>query len=338
MFDWEDTSRQRILAHGGRLTRPARHRPLHVRASAAEQLPVIACVRPTPLQPEQVSALQDVMATPEVVANAFQFDTKCSKFGLGSAPLDRNRFVLIYHLPFGDRVETLAVFGVEMFLTLSGFLVATMIFERLAASRRRLQLQSFLDQSLDPDTAALLSRTGCDHADDGSGSAASPQPDVGPFLSFLCRISRKVARALRWLVWRVMVTGAGGVVLCAFAGDAVAGARSLCRAHNRYSIHCLAIVSLGGRGVAVSDGSQFDFDDMLRRTVVFRLDTFCWGMLMYLALQRWQASVCAGALPCSAPASRLMVLSMVAAAQPSLWRGVPGDRVCCRQCRWARRC
>ena len=39
-------------------------------------------------------------------------------------------FVLVYHLPFGDHVAGLGIFGVEIFLTLSGFLVASMIFER----------------------------------------------------------------------------------------------------------------------------------------------------------------------------------------------------------------
>jgi peptidoglycan/LPS O-acetylase OafA/YrhL len=222
-------------------------------------------------------------------------------------------FVLVYHLPFGDAVQGLGLFGVEIFLTLSGFLVATMIFERFGGIQTTAELQSFLTnrwlRTL-PLYYLALTATVIVTAWLGIG----PQPDISLFLVFLQNLTHGGQAAHgNWFgaSWSLALEEWFYVLLPVTLW--LARGRPAARTIVLLTI-ALLIVSLGGRSVRYLTAATFDFDDMYRRTVIFRLDTFCWGMLMYLAVSRWEQAVTRYRLALFGSGIALIALSMITAA------------------------
>ena len=230
-------------------------------------------------------------------------------------------FVLIYHLPFGDAVGGLGLYGVEIFLTLSGFLVATMFFERFGGVASAANLERFLInrwmRTL-PLYVLALGATAVVTVALGLGDV----PKLLPFLTFTQNLVDGGQAAYgNWFgaSWSLALEEWFylGVPLVLFLARRHATARMIV-----VMTLVLMLVAVGGRALRYATAAGFDFDDMYRRAVIFRLDTFCWGMLMYLALQRWRAAVLAWRTALFLAGIALIGLSALAATHPGYGQAV----------------
>lgn len=228
-------------------------------------------------------------------------------------------FVLIYHLPFGDRIQALGLFGVEIFLTLSGFLVAGMIFERFGGISTATGLQSFLVNRW-LRTLPLYYLTLAATAVVTIWLGLDLPAHIGVFFVFMQNVTQGGQAAhdswfgASWSLaleeWFYLL-----LPLTLWFTRGRSPARTII-----VLTMVLATLALGGRTYRFLTETVFDFDDMYRRTLIFRLDTFCWGMLMYLALRRWEAEVVRRRLTLFIAGTAIIVLSMLAASSPDYGR------------------
>ena len=228
-------------------------------------------------------------------------------------------FVLVYHLPFADRVQALGVFGVEIFLTLSGFLVAGMIFERFGGIRESVELKSFLVNRW-LRTLPLYYLTLVATAVLTIWLGQDLPADVGVFFVFMQNVTQGGQAAHdSWFgaSWSLALEEWFYLLLPLTLW--VSRGQSPGRTIIALTI-VLAAMALGGRTYRFLTETVFDFDDMYRRTLIFRLDTFCWGMLVYLALRRWEVEVVRHRLALFIAGIAIIVLTMFAASSPDYGR------------------
>ena len=221
----------------------------------------------------------------------------CSKTAHGerNAGLDVLRgiaiaFVLVYHLPQGDAFGGLGIIGVEIFLTLSGYLVAAMIFERFDGIRTAGALKSFLVnrwiRTLPLYGLALTVTIMLTSATD-----PAQLPDVRPFLVFAQTLmdGGKASHG-NWFgsSWSLALEEWFYLILPMAIW---LGRRRPCTEVIVKLSILLIVVAIAGRATRYYSDPSLPLDDMYRRVTLLRLDTFCYGVLMYLAVSRWPATV-----------------------------------------------
>ena len=211
--------------------------------------------------------------------------------------------VMLYHaFQSSTAAEQLGFIGVDIFFVLSGFLIAGMIFERFDGVATPAALLSFWInrwiRTLPLYFVFLLvfMWMTANHAwisppsTPPAGTYAF-QPPIWPYALFTQNLfSGGMAWNNGWFgpSWSLAVEEWFYLIfpLVLFA----AGRRHTTKAIVTFAI-IACVVALGGRlyRFIQSTGLNLDdMDDLFRRPVIFRLDTFCYGILVYAAMFRWR--------------------------------------------------
>lgn len=194
--------------------------------------------------------------------------------------------VVMFHVPWELPLHRFyGVIGVEVFFTLSGFLIVQMIFERFASLGTPGALGAFLQnrwwRTLPMYFAFLAVSWGLSTRD----GTPFPVMDLGAFALFVQNLTQGgIARygnfyGVSWTLaleeWFYLATA-----LVLF----LAPANKLKWAVIWFASLAIAGVALRfGRFFLFDDGS-LDIDDMYRRTVIMRLDAFSYGAAVFLGL------------------------------------------------------
>ena len=208
-------------------------------------------------------------------------------FGLDLARSFAIAPVVLFHVPLNLPMHRFyGVIGVEVFFTLSGFLIVQMIFERFASLKSPGALSAFMQnrwwRTL-PMYFLFLALSWGLSARDGQ---PFPWRDIAPFVVFAQNLFQGgMARfdefyGVSWTLaleeWFYLTTA---LAIFAAPGD-----------KQRAAVWWFAVLAVAGlalRGVrfGVFDDGSLDIDDMYRRTVIMRLDAFSYGAAVFLGLR-----------------------------------------------------
>ena len=202
--------------------------------------------------------------------------------------------VIVFHaVPGGAVLEQLGDIGVEIFFVLSGFLVAQMVFERFgaigtvdafAAFLANRWIRTFPLYFLFLGLNLLIARH---YRLINPGAVAvtgnfAQVPDIAPYLVFLQNLTQGGReRGLDWfgVSWTLSIEEWFYVLFPCLLLLAVAR-------HKTKVVLTMCGVLIGFSILARASRYALDptlpFDDMYRRVLLFRLDTFCFGILAYL--------------------------------------------------------
>jgi peptidoglycan/LPS O-acetylase OafA/YrhL len=209
--------------------------------------------------------------------------------------------VVFAHAPWANGLRVAGWIGVDLFFVLSGFLIAQMIVERFDSVRTPGALANFMLnrwlRTLPLYYLFLLVHVVMVKAHPVLSPDGAPihetlahVPDIFPFLIFLQNLTEGGIKlhsnwfGISWtlateewfyllmplVVWRWRHIRFDTVVL---------GLTVL-----------LTLIAIGGRAWRFLGDDGLMFDDMYRRVLPLRLDTFCFGMLAYLGLRRVAAA------------------------------------------------
>ncbi len=204
--------------------------------------------------------------------------------------------VLIYHTPLSHAaLEQLGYIGVEIFFSLSGFLVMQMIAERFDRMRSADAFVSFLLNRwmrtfplyfLFVGIHIWISKSvaGADPMAMRVAESFSVLPDVRPFLTFTQNLlTGGKAWNYGWfgVSWSLSVEEWFYLL--------VPGLFLVFRRHDfaRAAVRILLLVivaSLAARMGRFATTDAGDFDDLFRRAALLRLDAFCYGGLVFFAM------------------------------------------------------
>lgn len=194
--------------------------------------------------------------------------------------------VVMFHVPLNLPMHRFyGVIGVEVFFTLSGFLIVQMIFERFASLRSRGALGAFLQNRWWRTLPMYFLFLGLSWAMSTTDGDPFPIRDLGAFVVFAQNISQGgIARfdnfyGVSWTLaleeWFYLTTA---LVLFLAPGNKMKAA-----------VVWFAVLALAGLAMRLGrfglfDDGSLDIDDMYRRTVIMRLDAFSYGAAVFLGL------------------------------------------------------
>lgn len=193
--------------------------------------------------------------------------------------------VVMFHVPLALPFQRFyGVIGVEVFFTLSGFLIVQMIFERFSALDSRGALGAFLQNRWWRTLPMYLLFLVVNWALSARDGVPFPVQDLGYFLVFAQNITQGgigrfgnfygVSWTLALEEWFYLTTA---LAIFLAPGSKMRAARAWFLA--------LAVGGLAMRlgRFLIFDGGDLDIDDMYRRTILMRLDAFSYGAAAYLA-------------------------------------------------------
>lgn len=195
--------------------------------------------------------------------------------------------VVMFHVPLNLPMHRFfGVIGVEVFFTLSGFLIVQMIFDRFASLASRGAFSAFMQNRWWRTLPMYFLFLGVSWATSATDGSAFPLPDLAAFAVFAQNLTQGgMARfhqfyGVSWTLaleeWFYLSTA---LVIFLAPGDKLKAAA--------WWFGGLAVIGLAmrfGRFLVFDDGS-LDIDDMYRRTVIMRLDAFSYGAAVYLGLK-----------------------------------------------------
>ena len=206
--------------------------------------------------------------------------------------------VIVYHTPLcSGLTEQLGFIGVEIFFVLSGFLVAAMIYERFdmigsanafAAFLANRWIRTFPLYFLFLGLNVLIARY-YGVINPGSVDVVGNftiVPDLGPYLVFaqnLTQGGRAIGQEWFGASWTLSIEEWFYVLLPTVL--LLAGLRGQGRDKTHAVIALCAVLigfSLLARASRYWGDATLPFDDMYRRVLLLRLDTFCFGILAYV--------------------------------------------------------
>jgi peptidoglycan/LPS O-acetylase OafA/YrhL len=218
--------------------------------------------------------------------------------------------VILYHAFMSSMIaEQLGFIGVDIFFVLSGFLIAGMIFERFDGVSTPSALLTFWCNRWIRTLPLYFVFLGvfvwmtANHAwisppETPPAGTYGMQPPVWPYALFTQNL---FTGGMSWNAgwfgpsWSLAVEEWFYLIfpIILFA----AGRRNANRAIVAFAV-AACMLALGGRLFRFMHSTGLnldDMDDLFRRPVIFRLDTFCYGILIYAAMFRWRWPVVANA-------------------------------------------
>ena len=210
--------------------------------------------------------------------------------------------VILSHLPFTHPLEGGSVLGVELFFSLSGFLIAEMVWERFGCIAEWRSLKLFLAnrwfRTLPLYFVALVAcwlvanHVNAMAAIGRSPTATAPVPQsIVPYLFFFQNMTFDFLWPHEWffaISWSLAAEEWFYVLLplTLFIFRSYSPRRVL------FALTIVAVtVAIGGRAMRFYAQPNLDFDGMYRTVTLFRLDTFCFGALAYLAMRQYGAAL-----------------------------------------------
>lgn len=210
--------------------------------------------------------------------------------------------VVLYHTPIANNRIVLGWLGVDLFFVLSGYLIGQMLIERFDAVRSRQALGQFLLNRwlrtlplyylfLAIHVLLVLAHPIVNPSGGTLHYSLAQIPDLMPFLTFTQNLTQGGAASYNnWFgVSWTLATEEWFYLLLPLV---LWGLRRQPPENVILGLTLVLVaVAVGARAMRyVDDSGNLDFDDMYRRVALFRLDTFCFGVLAYLFVRRYPAS------------------------------------------------